>query len=91
MFGNASKSNPGPWEIQGGLSGGILAKDLISSRRAYLERGVYHESQQEGRHAQMAFSLEQIEPAFDISASTGVAGELDGLFGAFSAIGHQSE
>jgi flagellar hook-associated protein 1 FlgK len=73
-----------PLEIQIGLTGGVMANSLISSRRAYLERAVHEEAQREGRHSQFAFSVEQVEPVFDIAQASGIAGAMDTLFRTFS-------
>lgn len=69
-----------------GLPGGVSAGDLLSSRKAYLEQGVRLQLGREGYHTQQAFNLEQAEPIFDIAASSGVAGALDGLQQAFSQL-----
>lgn len=69
-----------------GLPGGVAAGDLLSSRKAYLEQGVRLQLGREGYHTQQAFNLEQAEPIFDIAASSGVAGALDGLQQAFSQL-----
>jgi flagellar hook-associated protein 1 FlgK len=73
-----------PMELRSGLSGGVLAGSLISSRRSYLESSVHNESNQQGRFSQLSFSLEQIEPVFDISQAAGIAGSMDALFRTFS-------
>jgi flagellar hook-associated protein 1 FlgK len=73
-----------PLELQAGLTGGVIATSLISSRRAYLEHGVHDQAQREGRYAQLSFSIEQVEPVFDISQASGIADALDSLFRTFS-------
>ena len=69
-----------------GLPGGVTAGDLLNSRKAYLEQSVRLQLQREGYHSQQAFNLEQAEPIFDIGASSGISGALDGLQQAFSQL-----
>lgn len=75
-----------PFGVELGLPGGVAAGDLLSSRESYLEQGVRLQLQREGYHSQQAFNLEQAEPIFDIGASSGIAGALDGLQQAFSQL-----
>jgi flagellar hook-associated protein 1 FlgK len=69
-----------PLELTSGLVGGVTTGALLSSRMAYLENSVRGETHREGMHSQMAFTLEQIEPVFDISQAGGVAGAMDNFF-----------
>jgi len=69
-----------------GLPGGVETGGLVSARKNYLEQGVRLQLQREGYHSQQSFNLEQIEPIFDIGASSGISGALDGLQRAFSQL-----
>jgi len=70
----------------GGLTGGVDAGQLISSRRAHLEQGVYAQSQRFGRFSQTSQSLSRVEPIFDISQQSGLAASIDRLFHSFSQL-----
>lgn len=76
---------PQKFDIQQGLAGGVAIGDLVSSRDAYSERNVWRQSHLLGRYSQQAADLEQIEPAFKISADTGVPGALNRFFNAASS------
>jgi flagellar hook-associated protein 1 FlgK len=71
---------------EAGLPGGVATGGLLNSRKAYLEQSVRLQLQREGYHAQQTFNLEQAEPIFDIGASSGISGALDGLQQAFSQL-----
>lgn len=71
-------------DINGGLSGGVRAGDLVSGRNEYLERSVQASAQQSGRYSQQTQALQQIEPIFDISSTTGLGSAIDKMFQGFS-------
>lgn len=73
-----------PLQLDSGLPGGVSASGLVTTRRAYLENSVRMQVSREGYSAQQTFNFQQVEPVFDISAASGVAGALDGLQRAFS-------
>ncbi|MEZ5400948.1 MAG: flagellar hook-associated protein FlgK [Bryobacteraceae bacterium] len=72
------------FELDHALPGGVGDQGLISSRRAFLELGVYEQAGREGRYAQLTSNLERLEPLLDVTAQGGVSGALDNLFAAFS-------
>ncbi|MCC7236507.1 MAG: flagellar hook-associated protein FlgK [Bryobacterales bacterium] len=69
-----------------GLPGGVAAGEVLSSRKTYLEQGVRLQLQREGYFRQQAANLEQVEPVFDIGASSGIAGAADALQQSFSQL-----
>ncbi len=73
------------FEVNNGFAGGVEAGKLLSGRKTYLEDGVQEQAHRYGRFAQQASSLEQIEPVFDVTANSGIAGSINRLFEAFSA------
>ncbi len=73
------------FEVNNGFAGGVEAGKLLSGRKAYLEDGVQEQAHRYGRFAQQSSSLEQIEPVFDVTANSGIAGSINRLFEAFSA------
>lgn len=72
-----------PFELSRGLTGGLDANGLVSSRKDYLERGVRGQQQQYSRFAQRAVTLGQVDSAFDVNGQGGVGKALDGLFASF--------
>ncbi len=73
------------FEVNNGFAGGVGAGKLLSSRKTYLEEGVQEQAHRYGRFAQQSANLEQIEPVFDVTANSGIAGSINRLFEAFSA------
>lgn len=69
-----------------GLSGGVLAGPLLSTRSEYLERAVRYQQEQLGAAQQKAADLSQIESLFDVSGRSGVPGALAQFFNSFSQL-----
>lgn len=67
-----------------GLGGGVAAGPLLSARQDYLERAVRLQAGRFGSAAQLAATLSQIEPLFDIAQNSGIAASIDGLFQSFA-------
>lgn len=76
---------PKKFDIQQGLSGGVDTGALISSRDAYSERNVWHQSNSYGRFSQQAADLEQVEPVFTVTKDSGVPGALNKFFNGISS------
>jgi len=75
-----------PFDTRSGLSGGVDAGSLISSRRVYMDRGVFVQSHRFGQFSQQTQILEQVEPIFDVSQQSGLAAAMDRLFHSFSQL-----
>jgi flagellar hook-associated protein 1 FlgK len=75
-----------PFDTRTGLSGGVEAGSLISSRRVYLDRGVLIQSHRFGQFSQQTQILEQVEPIFDVGNQSGLAAAMDRLFHSFSQL-----
>ena len=72
------------FDLSQGDVGGVEAGQLISARKAYLDRNVFTQAYQFGKAGQRARVIEGVEPIFDISQQSGIAKAVDSLFGAFS-------
>src|SRR5258708_34617050 len=68
------------------LSGGVFAGRLLTARSEYLENAVRTQQEQLGSAQQRAEDLGQVEPLFDLSASSGVASSINKLFDSFSQL-----
>jgi flagellar hook-associated protein 1 FlgK len=75
-----------PFNPAEGLSGGVLAGPMVSTRSQYLERAVRYQQEQLGSAQQKATDLSQIEPLFDVSGQSGVPGALSQFFNSFSQL-----
>jgi flagellar hook-associated protein 1 FlgK len=75
-----------PFDPSQGLSGGILAGPLVSSRSEYLEHAVRSQTELLGNAEQRATDLTQIEPLFDLTSTSGIAGALNNFFDSFSQL-----
>ena len=64
----------------GGLSGGVEAGELQSSRNKYADQAVRQQLQDQGRADQKVSSLTALQSNFDISGKTGIPGALSALF-----------
>jgi flagellar hook-associated protein 1 FlgK len=73
-------------DLDFGLPGGVLPGNLISSRNEYAEKIVRTQQQSLGNADERAANLAQIEPIFDISQQSGVAGNLTKLFQSFTQL-----
>ena len=75
-----------PFDTASGLSGGITAGPVISSRSEYLEQQVRDQQGLLGSAQQKANDLNQVQALFDPTATSGVAGDLNSFFNSFSQL-----
>src|SRR6266851_8907994 len=75
-----------PFNPAAGLSGGVFAGPLLSSRSEYLEHAVRTQQELSGASEQRAEDLSQIEQFFNLSATSGIAQSIDSLFNRFSQL-----
>ncbi|MGD1094500.1 MAG: flagellar hook-associated protein FlgK [Bryobacteraceae bacterium] len=76
-----------PFEPTTGLTGGVLAGPLISSRSEYLEQSVRSQTELLGSAEQQASDLGQIQPLFSLTSTSGVDSSLNTFFNSFSQLG----
>lgn len=69
-----------------GLTGGVEAGPLVSSRSQFAEQGVQQQLSQLGLVEQKASDLTRLEPLFDIQTNSGVAGAITSFFNSFSQL-----
>jgi flagellar hook-associated protein 1 len=69
-----------------GLTGGVAAGPLISSRSQYLEQAVWTQQGLSGDAGQRAGDLGQVQSLFSLTSSSGVAPSLNALFNSFSQL-----
>jgi flagellar hook-associated protein 1 len=75
----------GPFSIKGGLPGGLLYGDVISSRDQYADQEVRQHVSVEGFSGQQVDSLGTIESLFDVTGNSGIDGAFNTLIQSFSA------
>jgi flagellar hook-associated protein 1 FlgK len=75
-----------PFELDYGWPGGISAGEVQSSRSEYAEQSVRSQTSLLGQAEQKAGDLAQIQPLFDLSNGSGVAGSLNQFFDSFSQL-----
>jgi flagellar hook-associated protein 1 FlgK len=75
-----------PFQLDQGLPGGVKAGDIQSTRSEYAEQSVRRQTSLLGAAEQKAADLAQIEPLFDLSDNSGIAGSLNLLFQSFSQL-----
>lgn len=75
-----------PFQLDQGLPGGIKAGDIQSTRSEYAEQSVRRQTSLLGAAEQKAADLAQIEPLFDLSDNSGIAGSLNQFFQSFSQL-----
>ena len=68
-----------------GLTGGVRAGQLQSTRSEYAEQGVRTQQELLGSFSAQSQALSAIEPIFDVSGQSGIDGALSQLFTSFSA------
>ena len=86
--GYASQSinlDPLPFDLSGGLVGGVAARGLISARDEFAETAVQHQLQQLGKYAMQAQGTASLSTYFDATGNSGVPAALNQLFQSFSA------
>jgi flagellar hook-associated protein 1 len=69
-----------------GLSGGIGAGPLVSSRSEYIETSVRTQQSNLGAAQQRAGDLSQVQPLFSLTSDSGVANSLNSFFNTFSQL-----
>ncbi len=74
-----------PFQPSEGLTGGVTAGALQSSRDLYAEQNVQSQNQAWGQADQQTTDLTQIQPLFDISDSNGLSGVMNQFFSDVSA------
>ncbi len=74
-----------PFQIEEGLAGGVLGRQLDSTRSSYAEEAVRQRQEAFARADQMAAELGRIELMFDITGEASIPGALSALFQSFSA------
>ncbi len=75
-----------PFDPAAGLSGGVVAGPLISARSEFLEQAVRSQTELLGSAEQKATDLGQVEPFFDLTSNSGVAGAINRFFDSFSQL-----
>ena len=75
-----------PFDVVGGVSGGVAGNSLVSSRSSYADFAVQLQLQSLGYYTAQSQSASAVESYFDPSGTTGVAQALNKLFTSFSAL-----
>ena len=76
-----------PFDPAGGVTGGVRAGTLVSSRSEYAEQAVRRQTSELGYEQQLVDSLTSIQSNFDISGDQGIPQALNNLLRSFSAWG----
>ncbi len=79
-----------PFDPATGLSGGIRAMSLTSTRNEFAEQAVRRQVERQGHLEQRSTSLAPIEGVFDVSGESGISAALSDLLKSFSAWGASS-
>ena len=74
-----------PFDIAGGLAGGVAARGLSNSRDEYAEEAVRNQVQKLGQYTAQAQATDTIQSFFDPSGTSGVAAAFNDLLQSFSA------
>jgi flagellar hook-associated protein 1 FlgK len=77
---------PLPFDPAGGLSGGVNAGSLISSRSEFLEQDVRNQQSLLGSAQQTAGDLGQIQTLFDLTSTSGIASSISNFFNSISQL-----
>jgi flagellar hook-associated protein 1 FlgK len=75
-----------PFDPGSGLYGGVVAGPLISARSEYLEQAVRNQTELLGSADQKTADLAQVEPLFDLTSGSGIAGSINSFFDSFSQL-----
>ncbi|HML18475.1 MAG TPA: flagellar hook-associated protein FlgK [Bryobacteraceae bacterium] len=75
-----------PFDPSTGATGGVEAGPLISSRSDYLEQQVWNQSESLGYAQQQSNDLNEVQPLFDLTSTTGIASDLNNFFNSFSQL-----
>jgi flagellar hook-associated protein 1 FlgK len=73
-----------PFDPPAGLSGGVAAGPVASTRNAFAERAVQQHVTAFGNWTQQAETLAPLQQLFDVSGATGIPGALTSLYSSFS-------
>jgi len=73
-----------PFDPAGGVTGGVRAGELSSSRNEYAETAVRQQTSATSYQQQLVNSLTDLESRFDISGNSGIPKALNDLFQSFS-------
>ena len=74
-----------PFDVAGGLAGGVAARGLDDSRNQFAEEEVRRQVNALGRLDAQSQAVSSIEKLFDVSGTTGLPAALTQLFSSFSA------
>ncbi len=77
---------PDAFNLSQGLSGGVSLGPILNSRDEYAEAAVERNQSSAGEANQRAAGLTQLQPLFDITANSGVAGALSSFFSSVSQL-----
>ncbi len=75
-----------PFDVNGAQSGGVEVAGVISSRDEYAETNVQIQQTAANYSSTVSSVLSNVQPLFDLQNTTGIAGSLNTLFSAFSAL-----
>ena len=75
-----------PFNLERGLSGGVLPGPVLNSRSSFLEQSVRAQNELLGHAKQRATDLGVVESQFDLTSSFGVASALNSFFTSFSQL-----
>src|SRR5580700_10077782 len=75
-----------PFDLSEGLSGGVEAGPVLSSRDVYAEQAVQQQQTAVGYYTQKVADLTPTESSFSLSSTSGVSPAMDALFSSFSAL-----
>jgi flagellar hook-associated protein 1 len=75
-----------PFNMERGLSGGVSAGPVQSTRDTYAETQVQTEQSAENFASQSVSDLTTLEPQFDVTGASGISLALNNLFNSFSAL-----
>jgi flagellar hook-associated protein 1 FlgK len=75
-----------PFDLLQGLTGGVEAGPVLSSRDQYAEQSVQQQQSAVGYYTQKVTDLTPAESSFSLSSTSGVAPAMDALFSSFSQL-----
>jgi flagellar hook-associated protein 1 len=75
-----------PFDPSQGLSGGVMAGPLVSSRSEYLEQDVRNQQQLLGNSTQLATDLGQVQSLFNLTGTSEISDTMSALFNSFSSL-----
>lgn len=77
---------PMPFDPSGGLPGGVAAGPLLNSRSEYIEQAVRNQQTSLGNAQQRAGDLNQVQPLFSLTSTSGIANSLNKFFNSISQL-----